>query len=155
MQIFAVYWKSYNHFRILRLFDVLPNFPFTTSETMRDYYLYTSSQVKRCAIITYKHGIYTEYAHACDSHQHPIFAHQPHHPAGPSKPCPSIHPRHPTHAQPRAEYAPELGTRKWRIPFFNCNSLDARLNSHYETQDKEEEKMKRMSINLDPRHLSS
>ena len=23
---------------ILRLFDVLPNFPFTTSETMRDYY---------------------------------------------------------------------------------------------------------------------
>ena len=24
---------------ILRLFDVLPNFPFTTSETMRDYYL--------------------------------------------------------------------------------------------------------------------
>ena len=32
----------YNHFHnILRLFDVLPNFPFTTSETMRDYYLYT------------------------------------------------------------------------------------------------------------------
>ena len=30
----------YNHFHnILRLFDVLPNFPFTTSETMRDYYL--------------------------------------------------------------------------------------------------------------------
>ena len=26
---------------ILRLFDVLPNFPFTTSETMRDYYLQT------------------------------------------------------------------------------------------------------------------
>ena len=24
---------------ILRLFDVLPNFPFTTSEKMRDYYL--------------------------------------------------------------------------------------------------------------------
>ena len=24
---------------IVRLFDVLPNFPFTTSETMRDYYL--------------------------------------------------------------------------------------------------------------------
>ena len=24
---------------ILRLFDVLPNFPFTISETMRDYYL--------------------------------------------------------------------------------------------------------------------
>ena len=31
---------SYSHFHnILRLFDVLPNFPFTTSETMRDYYL--------------------------------------------------------------------------------------------------------------------
>ena len=26
---------------ILRLFDVLPNIPFTTSETMSDYYLYT------------------------------------------------------------------------------------------------------------------
>ena len=27
-----------NHFHnILRLFDVLPNFPFTTSETKRDY----------------------------------------------------------------------------------------------------------------------
>ena len=40
--------QAYNHFpNILRLFDVLPNFPFTTSETM-----------KRCAIITYKHSIY-------------------------------------------------------------------------------------------------
>ena len=29
----------YNHFyNILRLFAVLPNFPFTTSETMGDYY---------------------------------------------------------------------------------------------------------------------
>ena len=29
----------YNHFHnILRLFDMLPNFPFTASETMRDYY---------------------------------------------------------------------------------------------------------------------
>ena len=29
-----------NHFRnILRLFKVLPNFPFTTTETMPDYYL--------------------------------------------------------------------------------------------------------------------
>ena len=29
----------HNHFHnILRLFDVLSNFPFTTSETMRDYY---------------------------------------------------------------------------------------------------------------------
>ena len=33
---------SYNQSRnILRLFDVLPNFPFTTSESMDDYYLYT------------------------------------------------------------------------------------------------------------------
>ena len=32
--------KSCNHFHnILRLFDVLPNFPFTTSETIRHYYL--------------------------------------------------------------------------------------------------------------------
>ena len=32
--------QVYNHFHnILRLFDVLPNFPFTTSGTMRDYYL--------------------------------------------------------------------------------------------------------------------
>ena len=31
-----------NHFHnILRLFDVLPNFSFTTGETMRDYYLET------------------------------------------------------------------------------------------------------------------
>ena len=31
---------TYNQFHnILRLFDVLPNFPFTTSETMCDYYL--------------------------------------------------------------------------------------------------------------------
>ena len=34
--------SSYNHFhKILRLFDVLPNFSFTTSETMQNYYLYT------------------------------------------------------------------------------------------------------------------
>ena len=33
---------SYNRFHtISRLFDVLPNFPFTTSETMGDYYLKT------------------------------------------------------------------------------------------------------------------
>ena len=31
----------YNQFHILRLSDVLPNFPFTTSETMGDYYLQT------------------------------------------------------------------------------------------------------------------
>ena len=31
---------NYNHFHnVLRLFDVLTNFSFTTSETMRDYYL--------------------------------------------------------------------------------------------------------------------
>ena len=31
---------TYNHFHnVLRLFDVLPNFPFTASKTMRDYYL--------------------------------------------------------------------------------------------------------------------
>ena len=29
------------HFHILRLFDVLPNFLFTTSETIREYYLQT------------------------------------------------------------------------------------------------------------------
>ena len=29
---------TYNH-NILRLFDVLPDFPFTASETIRDYYL--------------------------------------------------------------------------------------------------------------------
>ena len=36
-------WKVvYNHFHnILRLFDVLPNFPFATREAMRDYYLQT------------------------------------------------------------------------------------------------------------------
>ena len=34
--------SSYNQFhKILRLFDVLPDFPFTTSETMGNYYLST------------------------------------------------------------------------------------------------------------------
>ena len=34
------FYRTFNHFHnILRLFDVLPNFPFTTSETMRDYHL--------------------------------------------------------------------------------------------------------------------
>ena len=34
--------RTHNHFHnILRLFYVLPNFPFTTSETMCDYYLQT------------------------------------------------------------------------------------------------------------------
>ena len=33
---FSIYSQFHN---ILRLLDVLPNFPFTTSETMRDYYL--------------------------------------------------------------------------------------------------------------------
>ena len=32
-------FRTYNYFYILRLFDVLPNFLFTTSQTMRDYYL--------------------------------------------------------------------------------------------------------------------
>ena len=42
----GIFWeRSYNHFhKILRLFDVLTNFHFTTSETMRDF--------------TYKHSIY-------------------------------------------------------------------------------------------------
>ena len=32
-----------NYFRyVLRFFDVLPNFPFTTSEIIQDYYLYTA-----------------------------------------------------------------------------------------------------------------
>ena len=34
------YVKIYNHFHnIVRLFDVVPIFPFSTSETMVDYYL--------------------------------------------------------------------------------------------------------------------
>ena len=37
MVLFAI---AYNHFHnILRLFDILPNFAFTTSEIMCDYYL--------------------------------------------------------------------------------------------------------------------
>ena len=41
----ATFFLAYNHFHnILRLFDALPNFPFTTSEMMR--------------IIIYNHGIY-------------------------------------------------------------------------------------------------
>ena len=37
---FCIFELTYNHFHnILRLFNVLPNFPFTTSETMDDYYL--------------------------------------------------------------------------------------------------------------------
>ena len=39
--VISIYNQLHN---ILRLFDVTPNFPFTTSE--------------RCPIITYKHGIY-------------------------------------------------------------------------------------------------
>ena len=35
-------WLSYNLFHnVFRLFDVLQNIPFTTSETMRDYSLQT------------------------------------------------------------------------------------------------------------------
>ena len=42
---------SYNQFRnILRLFDVLPNFSFTTSETIDDYYMvYTRRATSRVA----------------------------------------------------------------------------------------------------------
>ena len=37
----------YNQFHnILRLFDVLPNFPFTTSEMMGDYYLVPTQDKK-------------------------------------------------------------------------------------------------------------
>ena len=38
-KVLSVFAEAYyNHFHnILRLFDVLPNFPFTTSETKRDY----------------------------------------------------------------------------------------------------------------------
>ena len=40
--MFLIRFDTYNNFHnILRLFDVLPNFPFTTSETMGEYYLYT------------------------------------------------------------------------------------------------------------------
>ena len=39
---FGTFELVYNHFHhIFRLFNVLPNFPFTTSETMRDFYLST------------------------------------------------------------------------------------------------------------------
>ena len=39
---FNLKFGTYNHFyNILRLLDVLPNFHFTTSEMMGDYYLYT------------------------------------------------------------------------------------------------------------------
>ena len=42
---FYIFKLIYNQFRnILRLFDVLPNFPFSASETMDGYY--------------YKHGLY-------------------------------------------------------------------------------------------------
>ena len=37
---FKMKLDTYSQFHnILRLFDVLPNFPFTTSEAMGDYYL--------------------------------------------------------------------------------------------------------------------
>ena len=37
--LWKIFYLTYNQFPILRLFDVLPNFPFTTTETMDDYYL--------------------------------------------------------------------------------------------------------------------
>ena len=37
---FKLKFGTYHHFyNILRLVDVLPSFPFTTRQTMRDYYL--------------------------------------------------------------------------------------------------------------------
>ena len=36
---FSFLWTCNHSHNILRLFDVLPNFPFTTGEAMRDYYL--------------------------------------------------------------------------------------------------------------------
>ena len=37
---FSIFELVYNQFHnVLRLFDVLPSFPFTTIETMGDYYL--------------------------------------------------------------------------------------------------------------------
>ena len=40
LEIFLVCHVVYNHFHnILKLLDVPTNFPFTTSETMHDYYL--------------------------------------------------------------------------------------------------------------------
>ena len=39
-RVFQIQFHFDNQFHnILRLFDVLPTFPFTTSETMGDYYL--------------------------------------------------------------------------------------------------------------------
>ena len=36
---FCMFKLVYKHFhKILKLFDVLPNFPFTTNKTMRDYW---------------------------------------------------------------------------------------------------------------------
>ena len=43
--IFSIFVQGFfsicNQFHILRLFNELPNFPFTTSEVMGDYYLKT------------------------------------------------------------------------------------------------------------------
>ena len=40
LKILSKHLANYNHIHnILRLFDVLTNFPYTTSETMRNYYL--------------------------------------------------------------------------------------------------------------------
>ena len=38
--LWKIFYLTYNQFhKFLRLFDVLPNFPFTISETLGDYYL--------------------------------------------------------------------------------------------------------------------
>ena len=41
VNIFKIIWMkvSCHFYNILRLPDILPNFPFTTSETVHDYYL--------------------------------------------------------------------------------------------------------------------
>ena len=52
--VFLLRHYLYNHFHnILKFFDVLPNFVFTTSETMRDY--------------DFKHGVY-ELPHQLPNH---------------------------------------------------------------------------------------
>ena len=45
-QVLKFHSTNYNQFHnILRLFDVLPNFAFTTSETMSDYYLWNDERI--------------------------------------------------------------------------------------------------------------
>ena len=69
-------------------------------DSLMFYQIFLSPQVKRCGIISYKHGIYTEYGYACVSYQHPIFAHQPHPPCGIQQTAPT---RPPTPSRPRTQ----------------------------------------------------